>query len=138
MDTVVKLIFLAAFAVIGTVKWLRELVDASEAGNRKVVLWQSITGIFSVFIGTTLAAAFPAAFAALGVGVLTSIWFLAPTLSMLVLSTIQLGYDLVIQTFLKLVKALGGLADSAVAAAERVLEKGEEPAKVGFTATEGQ
>ena len=122
MNTVVGIIFLAAFAVIGTVQWLRALVEAIERKDRKAAMWPAVTGIFALFLGAMLAAAFPQLFDSLGAGALTSGWFLVPFLFMLVLSTIQLGYDIVVQTFLKLVKALGGLADSAVDAASRKLE----------------
>lgn len=122
MNTIVGIIFLAAFAVIGTVQWLRALVEAIERKDRKAAMWPAVTGIFALFLGAMLAAAFPQLFDSLGAGALTSGWFLVPFLFMLVLSTIQLGYDIVVQTFLKLVKALGGLAETATAAAERKLE----------------
>ena len=121
MNTVIGIIFLAAFAVIGTVQWLRALVEGVTAHDRKAILWPSVTGLFALFLGLTLAAAFPGLFDGLGAGPLTSPWFLTPVLFMLVLATIQLGYDIVVQTFLKLVKALGGLADTAVQAAEKKL-----------------
>ena len=38
MNTVVGIIFLAAFAVIGTVQWLRALVEVSGLGSVKRVL----------------------------------------------------------------------------------------------------
>lgn len=122
MNAVISIIFLAAFAIIGTVQWLRALVEALERQDRKAALWPAVTGIFALFLGAMLAAAFPGLFENLGVGALASPWFVVPVLFMLVLSTIQLGYDIVVQTFLKLVKALGGLADSAVQAAEHKLE----------------
>ena len=125
MNTVVTIIFLAAVAVIGTVQWLRALVDGIEAHDSKAILWPSVTGLFALFLGLMLAFAFPGLFDSTGAGALASPWFAVPILFMLVLSTIQLGYDIVIQTFLKLVKALGGLADAAVASAERKLGEGQ-------------
>ena len=122
MNTIFGIIFLAAFAVIGTVQWLRALVEALEKKDWKAVLWPAVTGIFALFLGAMLAWAFRALFDGLGAGALTSGWFLVPFLFMLVLATIQLGYDIVVQTFLKLVKALGGLAETATQAAERKLE----------------
>ena len=68
MNTVIGIIFLAALAVIGTVQWLRALVEALERKDAKAALWPAVTGVFALFLGAMLAWAFPELFDGLGAG----------------------------------------------------------------------
>jgi hypothetical protein len=108
MSTILFLVLIASFAVIGFVQWLRSLYDTIQA--KKHWIWPSITGLVSVAIGLSAAIIWPILeMQSISVKLGLMLW---PLVSLLTIATIQLGYDIVIKTFLKLIEGLGNLVDS--------------------------
>jgi len=103
MNTILFLILIASFGVIGDVQWARALVAAVKA--KKDWAWPLITGLLSVAVGLAAAVVWPV----LEDSTLKAGLLLWPIVTFLTLATVQLGYDVVIKTFLHLIEGLGNL-----------------------------
>jgi hypothetical protein len=103
MISIMFLILLASFAAIGDVEWLKAFVQAIK--DKKGWGWPAISAGISLVAALAAALIWPAIVHDSPVAL--SFLLLWPLLFMLTLGTIQMGYSLVVKTFLDL---LGGLA----------------------------
>jgi hypothetical protein len=115
MASILFLILAASFGAIGFVAWLKALAAAIKAGSGWV--WPTVTGIVAIAVGLAASIGWNAFVPGKGPMAWWSLW---PLLFLVTIATIELGYQIVISTFLSLVQGLASLLPCTKSIVEKV------------------
>lgn len=107
MNNIFVLILIASFATIGDVDWLRTFVAAVKLKKVDGWLWPLITFFVAIFVGIAVAQVDLISISPETAPLPKSVIGLEAMFAAVTLATIQLGYKLVVKTFLDI---LGGIS----------------------------
>ena len=106
MVSILFLILLAAFSAIGFVEWLKAFVSSIQSGKVTNWIWPLVTLVISAIVALSASRIWPSIVRDSPAAIdLMTLW---PMLFFVTIATIELGYQIVIKTFLSLLSGLGG------------------------------